>query len=83
MLPVALRTASKYCYGLLRTVTIYCVYLVLLRATRFLIDTVTTVANFLTVKKSGPASTAITDCHVCPARSTAWFHVYPVLSTVA
>ena len=49
MLPVPLRTASKFCYGLLRTVTFCCVHPVLLRPTRFLIRTVTAVANLLTV----------------------------------
>ena len=49
LLPVLLRTTSKFRYGLLRTVTFPCVHPVLLRPTRFLIRTVTAVANFLTV----------------------------------
>ena len=64
--PVPLRTTSKFCYGLLRTVTFCYVHPVLRRPTRFLIRNVTAVANFLTVKKSDTVSTAITACHVCP-----------------
>jgi hypothetical protein len=80
---ISLRTDSKLCYGLLRTVTFCCVHPVLLRPTRFLIRTVIAVANFLRVNKSGPASTAITACHVYPSRPLALSHVNPVLSTVA
>jgi len=49
MLPVPLRSASKFYYGLLRTVTFCCVHPVLLRPARFLIRTVAAVADFLTV----------------------------------
>ena len=49
LLPVLLRTISKFHYGLLRTVTFPCAHPVLLRPTRFLIRTVAAVANFLTV----------------------------------
>ena len=56
---------------------------VLLRPARFLIRTVTAVANFLTVSKSGTAVTAITASQVCPSRRPALPHVHPVLSTVA
>ena len=75
MLPVPLRTASKFCYGILRTVTFCCVHPVLLRPTTFLIRTVTAVAKFLTVEKSGPASTAITACHGSPSRPPTLSHV--------
>ena len=71
MLPVPLRTVSKFRYGLLRTVT-FCH--VLLGLSRF------TTANFLTVLKSG---TAITASQVCLSRRPAVPHVHPVFSTVA
>ena len=86
MLSVPLRTVSKFRYGLLRTVTFcqFClVHPVLLRPARFLIRTVTAVANFLTVLKSGTAVTAITASQVCPSRRPAFPHVHPVFSTVA
>ena len=49
MLPVPIRTTSKFCYGLLRIVKVRCVHAVLLRSTTFTILTVTAVADFLTV----------------------------------
>ena len=58
MLQVPLRTVSKLCWGLLRTVTFCWVHPVLLRPARFLIRTVTAVAIFLTVLNSGTAITA-------------------------
>ena len=75
MLPVPLRTAYKFCYGLLHTVKFCWVHPILLWRTRFLIHTMTAVANVLTVSKSGPASTAITACHVCPSRPPALSHI--------
>ena len=83
ILPVPLRTVSKFHYGLLRTVTFCWVHPVLLRPARFLIRTVTAVANFLTVLKSGMAVTAITDSQVCPYCRPALPHVHPVFSNVA
>ena len=58
MIQVPLRTVSKLCCRLLRTVTFCWVNPVLLRPARFLIRTVTAVANLLTVLKSGTAVTA-------------------------
>ena len=86
MLQVPLRTVSKFRYGLLRTVTFRHAFLgspVLLRPARFLTRTVTTVANFWIVLKSGTAVTAITASQVCPSRRPALPHVHPVFSTVA
>ena len=80
MLAVPLRTVSKFRYGLLRTVTFCWVHPVLLRPARFLIRTVTAVANFLTVLKSGTAVTAITASQVCPSRRPALPHVHPVVN---
>ena len=83
MLPVPLQTFSKFHYGLLRTVRFCWVHSVLLRPARFLIRTVTAVANFLTVLKSVTAVTAITAFQVCPSRRPALLNVHPVFSTVA
>ena len=47
--PVALRTASKFSYGLLRALKIRYVNPVLLRLVTFLTSAVIAVANFLTV----------------------------------
>ena len=85
MLPVPLRTVSKFRYGLSRTLTFCHVLLgspVLLRPARFHIRTVTAVANFLTVLKSGTAVTAITASQVFPFRRPALLNVHPVFSTV-
>jgi len=41
MLSVPLRTASKFCYDLLRTVTFCCVHPVLLRLTTFFMPAIT------------------------------------------
>ena len=71
-------------YALSRLVTFCWVHPVLLRPARFLICTVTAVANFLTVLKSGTAVTAITASQVCPSRRPALPHVHPVeLSSVS
>ena len=70
-------------YALSRSVTFCWVHPVLLRPARFLNRTVTAVANFLTVLKSGTAVMAITASQVCPSRRPALSHVYPVFSTVA
>ena len=70
-------------YALSPFVTSGWVHPVLLRPARFHIRTVTAVASFLTVLKSGTAVTAITTSQVCPSRRPALPHVHPVFSTVA
>ena len=70
-------------YALTRFVTFCWVHPVLLLPARFLIRTVTNVANFLIVLKSGTAVTAITASQVCPSRRPALPYVHPVFSTVA
>ena len=67
---------------LLRFFTFCWVHPVVLRPARFLIRTVTAVANLLTVLKSGTAVTAITASQVYPSRRPALPHVHPVFSTL-
>ena len=87
MLPVPLYGPSQGSitayYALSLFVTFCWVHPVLLRPAMFLIRTVTAVANFLTVLKSGTTVTAITASQVCPSRRPALPHVHPVFSTVA
>ena len=78
-----LKVPLRLIYALSRFVTFCWVHFVLLRPARFLIRTVTAVANFLTVLKSGTAVAAITAAQVCPSRRPALPRVHSVFSMVA